>query len=95
MGIYSTQSGKAISIRPINYPSVSMNILLMTTLSWTLLYLGYLNLRWQPGFFISKPASAQKMFLDEVARELSKDVPTSRPKVQTLCSSNDDGASDN
>jgi len=46
-------------------------------------------------FFISKPASAEKLFLDEVARELSKDVPTLRPKVQTLSSSDDDGASNN
>jgi len=33
--------------------------------------------------------------LDEVAPELSMNVPISRPKVQTLSSSDDDGASDN
>ena len=76
------QSGRAISIGSINCPSVSTNILVMTKLSWTLLSIGCLNLRWQLIFFISKPASAQKRHLDEIARELSRRVPTSRKKFK-------------
>ena len=46
-------------------------------------------------FFIAKPSFAQKRYLDEVACKLDIDVPSPRSKVQTMGSSDDDGASDN
>ena len=54
-----------------------------------------MNLRWQPVFSFPCLFLLKKRFLDEVDRELSMEIPTSRPRGQALSSSEDDGGSDN